>query len=552
MDRERLSRALVAADAAGDTQAAQTLAREIRKLDSGSFRANLRASNPAEYDPSSSEYQAKYGPAAVPSTENRVAGFGRSFVRTGEGIAQLGAPLLDAVAPRSRGLSDIITGHDPSWSASVQREIDARKQRDQPLMNTWSGKIGDIVGQGTQFALPGGALGKAPSLLGRVAQGAAVGAALANTQPVASDESRIANTAWGAGGGAFGELLAAGIGRLAQGASDKVSPEVRDLANKAQELGIPLRAEQVTGSRPMAGVSAALDSVPFSGRDASRNAQRLAFNRAVAATIGENTDNVATAVHSAEQNLGAQYDTILKAYPVRADQQLVSELDDALQAARNELTDAQFGVMQRQVDQILNKVGPGDTIDAQAAYNIKKGLDRIGRSNDSSLAYHAKELRDTVLSALDRSLPEDVAQQFTQTRGQYANLITIRRLVRAGAEGNVTPAMLGNAKVRGDLKTVADIGAQFLREPFGNSGTANRMVGAGLVSGLSVGAGFNPLLAAKIAATGGTVGRGTNALLQSPTFVQYQLQGSNALRGLVPYTNALLPALGTAGAVASQ
>ena len=106
-------------------------------------------------------------------------------------------------------------------------------------------------------------------------------------------------------------------------------------------------------------------------------------------------------------------------------------------------------------------------------------------------------------------------------------------------------------QTRGDLKELADIGATFLTEPFGNSGTANRMFGSAIVGG-SIPAAFVEPTAAAVGA--GMVGgaRATNALLQSPRFVNYQLSGSNSLRALSPYANSLLPAFGAASAVASQ
>jgi hypothetical protein len=412
------------------------------------------------------------------------------------------------------------------------------------------GVTGNIAGQLAQFGPAGGALtGRAISLIPRIARGAAIGAAIANTQPVTSDQSRLTNTGLGAAGGAAGEALAAGFGKLAAGAVDTVSPEVKALAQRARELGIPLRAEQVTQSRPLAGVSAALDTLPFSGRDASRAVQRSAFNRAVAGTFGQDTDNVATAVKQATRELGSKYDAVLTRYPITADSTLVNDLDTALQGARAELNDSQFGVIQRQVDNLLGKVGPNDQIDAQAAYNAKKVLDRIGRSQDSSLAYHANELRDSLLSALDRTLPEDVGKSFAKTREQYANLIAVRKLVKAGAEGNVTPASLANAKTRGSLKEVADIGAQFLKEPFGNSGTANRQIGAHILGALGGAAYFNPQAALTAGAAGATIGRGTNMALQSPVVTNYLMNGSRSLEPLIPYANHLLP---TAGAIATQ
>ncbi|MBK9497747.1 MAG: hypothetical protein IPO08_25195 [Xanthomonadales bacterium] len=155
----------------------------------------------------------------------------------------------------------------------------------------------------------------------------------------------------------------------------------------------------MTGSRPLAGISAALDAVPFSGRDASRNAQRSAFLRAMTRTFGENSDNVTTAVRSGEKNLGAKYDAVLGKYGIKADNQLLSDIDEVLQAARAELTDQQFGVIQRQGRQHPVKVGAGDAIDAQAGYNIKAPLDRSA-SQDSRRACISRRGSARRLSAL--------------------------------------------------------------------------------------------------------------------------------------------------------
>lgn len=507
-------------------------------------RESLIASNPGEYDPQSPEYQAKYGATAVPWGENFSAGVGKSFVDTGRGIRQLFAMAADKIAPRQKQLSDLVV--DGSRTAEAQRAVDESSARDAPLMRTGAGITGNIAGQVAQFAAPAGTVARAASLGGNIARSAAVGAALANTQPVRTGQSRVANTALGAAGGAAGEVLAAGVGALANAASRKIDPAVKKLAERARELGIPLRAEQVSGSKPLAGVSAALDTIPLTGREASREAQRVGFNRAVAKTIGEDGANLSTAVRQAQNRLGGVYDDVLKGNAVMADDVLRNEMDDILSEARSALTDDQFGVISRQVEKIRGKIGPDGKINGEAAYNIKKLLDKIGRSNDTSLATYATDVKNSLMGALDRSLPADVAAQFGKARQQYRNLIAIRKLVKAGAEGNVSPAALANVKnLAPDLKEVADIGAQFLKEPFGNSGTANRLVGTGV---LGYGAAIEPVAAASTLASA----RGTNMLLDSQAFQNYLMQGSPQLQRLLPAAQRVLPAAGALGAISSQ
>ena len=100
-------------------------------------------------------------------------------------------------------------------------------------------------------------------------------------------------------------------------------------------------------------------------------------------------------------------------------------------------------------------------IDGDAAYNIKKGLDRLGKSNDSTQAFYARELRSALMDALNRSLPDGGAA-FAKTRRQWANLMELQKMVPAGAEGNLSAARLANARgVKSqDLGELRDIAGQ--------------------------------------------------------------------------------------------
>ena len=470
--------------------------------------------------------------------DNLSAGVGKTFVDSGRGVGQLVAGLAARVMPSVYApIAD-----------NLQASVDESARLDAPLMSTGGGITGNIAGQAAQFAVPGGALARGGALAARMARGAAFGAGIANTQPVTSEQTRLGNTVAGAVGGAAGEGIAAGIGRLAAGASNKIAPVVKDLADKARnKWGIPLRAEQVTQSRAMQGVSAGLEMIPFSGRDAARKSQAAAWNRALSRTVGQNDTNLRTAIDNAESALGAKYNSFLS-NPIKNDAQLQSGVQRVLSEAQAELDPQQFARLEKQAQNLLAKAADG-TIEGRAVYNTKKILDRLTKSTDSSLKFHAQELRGELFGAIDRSIPD--ARGFANVRTQYGNLIALRRGLRAGAEGTVTPARLASMQTRGDLKDLADIGATFLTEPFGNSGTANRMFGSAIVGG-SIPAAFVEPTAAAVGA--GMVGgaRATNALLQSPRFVDYQLSGSNSLRALSPYANSLLPAFGAAGAVASQ
>jgi hypothetical protein len=388
----------------------------------------------------------------------------------------------------------------------------------------------------------GNKLVAAANLGGRMAGGAALGGASSAVMPVlnTSNGDYWAQKAGqvGAGtvvGGALpvvGHVLG-GAGQLAGLGSNTVSPEVAAMAQQAKDLGIPIRADQLANSKPLNVLSAALDYVPFSGKGASLARQQQAFNTALSQTVGENTPNVGKALDQASARLGREFDSTLKNNVVKADSGFQNDLVRIMSDAHNEMTDAQYGVLGKQVNNILSKVQPGDVIDGDAAYNIKKGLDRLSKSSDTTQAYYAKETRNVLIDALNRSLPDGGAA-FAKTRQQWANYRQLDKILPRGAEGNISAARLAN--VRGvntpDLNDLANIGAQFLKGRVGDSGTAQRL---GVYSLFGTGSYFNPWSAA----AGVAAGRAANMAMDSNMLTNAMI-GSSLRRAALNGGNAAL------------
>lgn len=150
----------------------------------------------------------EYDPARNGTTlQNLAAGFGKSFVDVGRGARQIGASVADVVAPRATTVADLVAGRDPSRAAAVQREVDAAREADKPLMRTGAGFGGNLSGTVAQ-TLPLMMIPGAQTIPGSAAIGAGVGA----VQPTATGESRALNTVFGATAGAAGPLIARGVG----------------------------------------------------------------------------------------------------------------------------------------------------------------------------------------------------------------------------------------------------------------------------------------------------------------------------------------------------
>lgn len=311
----------------------------------------------------------------------------------------------------------------------------------------------------------------------------------------------------------------------------QVSPEVQALYAKAQQYGIDIPADRIASSRPLNAAAASLEYVPFSGRTASLDAMRKQFDTALSRTVGQNTPNVAEALRRAETQLGNAFEQTLTQNGVKYDQQLLQKLVGNLDEARVELgaNSKEYArlvdITNDMFDRAKQTAGGALEMDGQAAYHIKKVLDRIGDSADTSLAYHARQMKASLMDALDRSLGPRQAAEFAKVRQQYGNMLTLQGMVPHGAEGSVSPARLASAKgLRGELSDLADIAGQFLKTRESPHGAMQRVVlGAG-AGGLALGApAAIPYLAA-----GAAAGRVGNAALNSPKVKDLLLRSAAA------------------------
>lgn len=305
-----------------------------------------------------------------------------------------------------------------------------------------------------------------------------------------------------------------------------VSDEVADLARKAQARGIQVPADRIANSKPLNAVASSLEYVPFSGRAASMERMTKQLNTAVSNTVGQNTDNVTKALRNADDALGQEFDRVLSSTKVNVDQQFMTDLADAANMASKELGSEQARIIQNQIDEIVAKAGNGQ-IDGQAAYNIKKTLDRIGKRNTPE-AFYAIDLKKSLMDALNRSLGPDDAAKFATTRKQYGNMLALEKIAKNGAEGDISIARLANMKNinNPDLQELADISAQFMLTRESPHGALQRLV----IGTAAAGAGA-PLGALPVVAGGMAAGRAANGLLNS------QAVRNSLLNRPVPITN---------------
>jgi hypothetical protein len=288
--------------------------------------------------------------------------------------------------------------------------------------------------------------------------------------------------------------------------SGSVEPEVAELAKRAKELGIDIPADRITNNKPMNALSSTLNYVPFSGRAATESGMESQLNKALSRTFGQDSDNVTQSLRKASDKLGGEFDSVLKNNTVKVDDTFLNNLSAIQGTADRELGSDGMKAINGQIDELLSKGASGE-IDGQAAYNIKRTLDRIGRRNAPE-AFHALELKGALMEALNSSIGPEAAAAFKTTRQQYGNMLSLEKIAQNGVEGGVSVARMANMKNinNPDLQELADIAAQFVKTRESQHGSMQRAV---------VGAGAGVLGGVPSLIGGAALGRGVNSALNS-------------------------------------
>lgn len=517
--------------------------------------------------------QAQAAPQAAPEPSmlsNIASGAGNVLAGGIRGAGSIGATLL---APYDI-VKDAMAGRGLSLQSNRERRagIDGGLQlmgADPESMAYKAGKIGGEVagtaGMGGALAqgarlLPGASsiapliesigsggfrvagMTGAPALATRVAGGAITGGASAGL--VNPEDAGAGAIVGGAVPGAVSVAgnAARGLGQAIRGKG--ADPEVAALAQKATGLGINVPADRIVNSKPLNALAATLEYMPFSGRTATVDKMQSQLNRAVSKTFGQDSDNVTMALRKAQGDLGSKFDTVLQSNKVKVDPQFVQELADQGKRAGSELETGQAAIIQKQIEEILGKAQNGE-IDGQAAYNIKKTLDRIGQRN-SPEAWYAGDLKKSLMGALNRSMPPSEAADFAKVRQQYGTMLDLKKLAQNGVDGDISIARLANMKNIGnpDLQDLADISAQFLKTRESPHGAMQRIMLGGLGA---AGAGTGGVGPALLLGGALTAGRGANAALNSDALRNMLLKAPSQGPGLLSIgaqkANKVLPLL---------
>ncbi len=329
----------------------------------------------------------------------------------------------------------------------------------------------------------------------------------------------------------------AGLKRAITPVGNQLSKEELRLAKLAEDNGILLTPGQKTGSQPIQTMESTLTQLPFSAKPQQSiyDGQQKAFNQAVMRTAGVNADNAAPEVlEEAFKRLGATFDDVAARTEVNVDKNFFDEVAQVEKEYGRRLpTDvaATFKSYMQDVGQMLTAANRPDVsgifVDGRTYQNMSSNIKAASRrsKNRPELQEALNNLSSALDGAMTRSVPDDLAKQWTQARQEYKNLLQIDKAMQGGTQttrsaGDIPFSGLktavqandrrGYSRGRGALNELSRVG-DFLAPKIPNSGTAQRTFMTDLATGTpqtfgGAGVGFmasggDPALTAVSAAT---------------------------------------------------
>lgn len=518
------------------------------------------------YNPSTGEY--KDPTAGMTAPEKFAAGAGKAVSDIGMGLKQIGAQV-----GRKLGLVS------PGTVADVQRNIDEAKLRDYPLMRTPAGELGYIGGNVATTMIPFGVAGAGARMLGapRTAgalsammnpttygSAAGTGAVLGAIQPVATGDwgggagpvsPRVFNTVTGMLAGVGGNLFANTVSRVAQPFA--TNPSVVDAAQVLTNAGLPLDLSQRTGNAFLKRVKMALEDNPITtgAQKAANEARQTAFNRAALAGAGIDADYATRDVLGPGKDaINAQFKDVLERNTLPVTIPFLNDLG-TVQAKANLLDKkAPSNVVNHLFDMMMQN----GEIRGTDAYAVKKDIDGLLSSDDSTVRDLGGQLHDVLMNHFKDSMPEGDQAALSAAQQKFRILKTIEPAISKDGQGNISPSLLANqvaqkrnraASLYGrgsdsflDLVDLAQAGKQILPDPLGNSGTFGRgqMGLVPLVSGVTIGMPLQKLLnvGSRYAAEGVPPGI-VRSVLESPKTSPMIGGALRRLPANVPVSNSL-------------
>lgn len=467
-DRAQLERALVNADAAGDTSAARALAAEIRKFDTPKSTMPKMAQDP------------KSGAYAMGSLEAPKLDI-LSALATGAGKA------TDDIGAGIKQLFGFATGGN--------KELDQRQQFMEAAYNPVrkANPVATSIGESAPEIVASSVLTGGAGFLPAVA-GGAFGAAIPSALKYTADTPTLEDSLMTRGGRAITSGAVGGMGgglgyaaaRTLRPVSSMISGASDDALAAARRVGYNPSAGEATQSPLLQNLESYFARSPgTSGRMQSfREANQRALNRSAAGAMGESADELSEGVlKSAKGRIGSEYDRLnALASPDAGSNQVMKALMgmDGANKARGAFKVAE-------VDSLVEKgldLAASGRLTGEAYQAIRSDLGaQAAATNNATVSGALKSLQKALDEAADASMPAGEQAALAKVRKQYAafKALTNGKVIEGG---NVSAARLASELPRrgnrtayktgdmnSDLMDIARIGESFKPPANPNSGS---------------------------------------------------------------------------------
>jgi hypothetical protein len=440
-------------------------------------------------------------------------------VEPSSAIERVGTGLGDIVWGAGQLASHIVPGVQSDivdqMAKDRETEYEAKRKAAGSTGVDWARMAGNVA---NPINYVGGAAIAAPTLAGKVALGAGIGATAGALQPATGQGSywgqKAIQTAAGAATG--GALPVAGAA-----ASRVISPQTTDAVKNLTEKGINPTLGQIVGSgdgwlgKTYKGLEDKLTSIPGVGdiinygrRGAVQDMNRSLYNMALEPIGEKSTAKVGReAVAEVRDKLSARYDQLLEGHSI--------PIDDAFRADVAHIADRTANLASPQAsDQFRNIVrytllqpaaDANGVIDARAMKTLDSQLgflsDKFGKSQDPNhqmIGDALDNVQEALRGAMERGNP-DIAAGLAKANAGWTAYARIRNAAsKTGSkEGIVSPSTLlssvraldnsvgktGTATGTGYMQKFADDMNKVLGGSYPDSGTIGRGVAAALLGG---------------------------------------------------------------------
>lgn len=465
------------------------------------------------------EFNAKLGigrgtgqPPGVPEFDPGVPGYDPKTGWVEKQFSPMGSALMGAGDSATYGFGDEITASVLAGTNGLTRDqVLARMRGDQAAAQTQNPKsyLGGQVGGGVVQAVASGGAGfganaaRSGGSLARTGGGLALdGALYGGLQGIGGGTDANSRAIGGLEGAAIGgatgfaaPFAVAGTRGLARNTVGRLitpfgtSPERAAAAKYLASEGVQTTAGQKTGSKALRyaegelGGQRAADLADEQGRAFTDAAMRKAGGSGLA-----DPDNLG----ALKGNLGKQFEAISKRNTLRADPQIVNDMNKANNEYGKVLKSDQKRIFGNLGNDIIDKFKAGKgAMSGEEYQTIRSRLSRMAnnyRDSDPEFAQAIRGLRNALDDGMDRSISPADKGAWAAIRRQYGNYKVIEKASVGGGEdagiGIISPARLrmgassgnrsGFATGKSDFSKLAKAG-QTLMTPLPNSGTAGRL-----------------------------------------------------------------------------